>query len=100
MVGTDEQIQHLLETIEQANTGAANTEENIDIEFTSVLLSENSPLNGKKVADVDLRGQYSAMLVSIEHADGTFENPKADSMMHEGDNIWLVGDKRQIPKLA
>ena len=100
VVGTDEQIQHLLETIEQANTGAANTDENIDIEFTSVLLSENSPLNGKKVADVDLRGQYSAMLVSIEHADGTFENPKADSMMHEGDNIWLVGDKRQIPKLA
>lgn len=100
VVGTDEQIQHLLETIEQANTGAANTDENIDIEFTSVLLSENSPLNGKKVADVDLRGQYSAMLVSIEHVDGTFENPKADSMMHEGDNIWLVGDKRQIPKLA
>ncbi len=100
VVGTDEQIQRLLDTIEQSDRDAAATDESIDIEFTSIVLSATSPIAGKKVSDVDFRGTYSVMLVSIEHSDGTFESPKGDSILSEGDNLWLVGDKRQIPKLS
>ena len=100
VVGTDEQIQRLLNTIEQSDREAASTDDNIDIEFTSIVLSATSPVAGKKVSDIDFRGTYSVMLVSIEHSDGTYESPKGDSILNEGDNLWLVGDKRQIPKLS
>ena len=100
VVGTDEQIQRLLDTIEQSDREAASTDDNIDIEFTSIVLSATSPVAGKKVSDIDFRGTYSVMLVSIEHSDGTYESPKGDSILSEGDNLWLVGDKRQIPKLS
>lgn len=99
VVGTDEQIQRLLEAIEQNPDGANDSDNNVDIEFTSVLLSEESPLAGKRVGDIDMRGRYSAMLVSIEHADGSFETPTADSQLLAGDNIWLVGDKTMFSKL-
>ena len=97
VVGTDEQIQHLLEAIEQPDKKAAD--ENVDIDFTSVVLSDKSPLAGKRVDEVDLRGQYSVMLVAIERS-GNYEKPHADSVLMAGDNLWVVGDKRKIPTLA
>lgn len=101
VVGTDEQIQRLLEEIEQPQAHAtAAIEKPVDMEFTSVVLSENSPLTEKRVGDTDFRGLYSAMLVSIEHPDGSHEKPTADSVLHTGDNIWLVGDKQRISQLA
>ncbi len=100
VVGTDEQIQHLLEAIEQSDREAATNDDNVDIDFTSIVLSASSPLAGKKVGEVDLRGTYSVMLVSIEHSNGTFESPTAESVLSVGDNLWLVGDRQQIPKLA
>lgn len=97
VVGTDEQIQRLLNIIEQPGTQPQETE--VDMEFTSILLSDKSPLLGKPIGSLDLRGNYSAMLVSIEHPDGTFENPTAESVLCRGDSIWVVGDKKLLKQL-
>ena len=74
-------------------------DDDVNMEFTSIVLSEKSPLAGKRVADADLRGRYSAMLVSVEHADGTYENPTGDTVMNAGDNLWLVGDAKKVKQI-
>ena len=99
VIGTDEQIQRLLDIMEQSAKAATEPEEELQLEFTSIVLSDASPLAGKRVADAELRTRYSAMLVSVEHADGTFENPTADTLLSAGDNLWLVGDKHIIKQL-
>ena len=100
VVGTDEQIQKLLTIIEQADKDAPQAEAEIKMDFTSIVLTAGSPVVGKPVGELDLRGRYSAMLVSIERKDGVFEKPTAESVLHPGDNIWVVGDKQLIRQLS
>ena len=98
VIGTDNQIQALITEVEskpQARTAATG-----EMEFTSVVLSATSPLAGKRVADLDLRGRYSAMLVSVEKADGTFEPPTPDTVLCAGDNIWIVGNKQLMKQFC
>lgn len=98
IIGTDEQIQQLLNHIEQINSSAPASEE-IEMEFTSIVLDDNSPLVGKRLAEIGLRDNYTALIVSVERADGTFESPNADTVLNSGDNIWLVGDKNKIKEI-
>ena len=95
VVGTDSQIQRLIEEVERKPEGKRQSADS-EMEFTSITLLDGSPLAGKRVGDIDMRGRYSAMLVSIEHADGSFETPTADSLLTAGDNIWVVGDKQLL----
>ena len=98
VIGTDNQIQALITEVEskpQARTAATG-----EMEFTSVVLSATSPLAGKRVADLDLRGRYSAMLVSVEKADGTFEPPTPDTVLCAGDNIWIVGNQQLMKQFC
>lgn len=99
VIGTDEQIQLLLNELEAHNTVSAEPEKDIKLDFTSLVLPAGSPLVGKKVSDTNIRSRYSALLVSIERIDGTFEKPMADTVLREGDNLWLVGDKRLLKKM-
>lgn len=69
------------------------------MEFTSIVLDNNSPLVGKRLAEIGLRDNYTALIVSVERADGTFESPNADTVLNSGDNIWLVGDKNKIKEI-
>ena len=39
------------------------------------------------------------MVVSVQHPDGTFEKPHADTLLQPGDNVWVVGDKKKIKQL-
>lgn len=100
VVGTDEQIQKLLTIIEQADKDAPQAEAEVKMDFTSIVLTAGSPVVGKPVGELDLRGRYSAMLVSIERKDGVFEKPTAESVLQPGDNIWVVGDKQLIRQLS
>ena len=97
VIGNDEQIQQLLNTMETPSKETQNNDnESVNIEFTSIVLSEKSPIAGKRVADANLRKQYSAMLVSVEHSDGSYENPTGDTVLNAGDNLWLVGDAKKV----
>lgn len=100
VVGTDEQIQRLLSIIEQSDCNTPPAEQEIDLDFTSIVLTENSPIVNQRVGDLDLRGKYSAMIVSIERENGSFEKPTADSVLQKGDNIWLVGDRKLLKELV
>ena len=98
IIGTDEQIQQLLNHIEQINSSAPASEE-IEMVFTSIVLDNNSTLIGKRLAEIGLRDNYTALIVSVERADGTFESPNANTVLNSGDNIWLVGDKNKIKEI-
>ena len=97
VIGTDEQIQQLL-TIVESNPQTFDDE--IEMEFTSIVLPADSPLLGKRIRETNIREHYSAVIVSVERSDGTFVAPAADTVLLCGDNIWLVGDKAKIKQLV
>lgn len=98
IVGTDEQIQRMLQYVEKQSSDIT-TSDDVEIDFTSIELSPTSAVAFKKVGEVDFRGKYSVMVVSVQHPDGTFEKPRADTLLQPGDNVWVVGDKKKIKQL-
>ena len=98
VVGTDEQIQRMLQYVEKQSSDIT-TSDDVEIDFTSIELSPTSAVAFKKVGEVDFRGKYSVMVVSVQHPDGTFEKPHADTLLQPGDNVWVVGDKKKIKQL-
>jgi len=100
IIGTDEQIQALLPIIEQGNeTGGENENRADDIKLTNILLSETSPLIGKTSATSQIRDKYKALLVAIQHSDGTYDHPTGNNLFNPGDILWLVGDPKQLESL-
>lgn len=97
VIGTDEEIQKLLELIENSNAAALTNEaERPNLEFTSAVLTAKCPWVGKKLSESEIRTRYSALIVAVEYPDGTFVNPTADTVLNEGDNVWLVIDKKLL----
>ena len=101
VIGNDEEIQQLLNAMEKPSEANAdsNVDDDVNMEFTSIVLSDKSPIAGKRVSESGLREKYSAMLVSVEHADGTYENPTGDTVLNAGDNLWIVGDAKKVKQM-
>ncbi|MDE6483997.1 MAG: cation:proton antiporter [Duncaniella sp.] len=98
VIGTDEQIQALLPVVELDNQDS-DAAAPVDVKFTSVRLSESSPVAGKTVADTNFRNNYSSLIVSI-FRDGEYISPSPQFTFEPGDTLWLVGDTARIATLA
>lgn len=101
VIGNDEQIQRLSDAIgnpheEESDTSATDLR---DIKFTSIQLSETSPLIGKTSASSRIREDYSALLVAIQHPDGTFQYPDGTHRFNAQDILWLVGNPKTLIQL-
>ena len=100
IIGTDEQIQQLSDVIgnphEETETETTDVR---DIKFTSIQLSETSPLIGKTSATSRIREDYSTLLVAIQHADGSYQQPDGTCQFNVQDILWVVGDPKIIAHL-
>ncbi len=99
VIGTDEDIQALLPVVEaQADDSAPDNLRASDLKLKSVQLSDTSPLVGVSVADSQLSGRYSALLVSVMRDDKYF-TPDADTVFRPHDVLWMVCNPTIIPSL-
>lgn len=102
IIGTDEQIQRLLDVVGRdtpENIPAGNDTDINNIKFTSIQLSPTSPLIGKTSASAGIREQYSALLVAVQHPDGTYTYPDGTTHFNAEDILWLVGNPKILAKL-
>ncbi len=98
VIGTDEQIEKLLPILE-ANPDSVSDSSVNDMKFTNIQLSETSPLIGQTSASAQIRDKYSALLVAIQHPDGTYDHPTGSTVFHPDDILWIVGDPKRIAQL-
>lgn len=97
IIGTDGQIQALLEEIEPKEK--KKVRKNFEMEFTSFTLTADNPLTDHTIGELDLRRNYSAMIVAVERADGTFVKPTGDCRLTAGDTVWMAGDMTLMKRL-
>ena len=69
------------------------------VELRSVRLTDDSPVVGCPLRELDIRADYYSMIVKVEHSDGSFEQPRPDTVLHPGDVIWVVGDPAQFIRM-
>lgn len=97
VIGTDEQIQELLPVVEKNCTEDAAASA-ADVKFTSVRLSDASPIVGHTVADSGISEKYKALIISVMR-DDDYITPDRDFAFRPSDVVWLVGDTNLISKL-
>ncbi len=97
VIGTDEQIERLLPLVEMEDD--APDKQVSDMKLTSIHLSTTSPLIGKTSATSQIRDKYKALLVAIQHSDGTYDHPTGNTVFNVDDVLWVVGDPKILRTL-
>jgi CPA2 family monovalent cation:H+ antiporter-2 len=98
VIGTDEQIEQLLPVME-TDDSAAPASNNGEIKFTNIHLSATSPLVGQTSASARIRDKYQALLVAIQHADGSYDHPTGNMEFQVDDVLWVVGNPKILATL-
>lgn len=96
VIGTDDEIQRLLPVVEANDESNGFNPENV--KMTSVRLADDSPLDGKTVAQSGIRDVNEALLVALMRED-KYITPDPTTILHSGDTLWLVGDVRKIEQI-
>jgi CPA2 family monovalent cation:H+ antiporter-2 len=98
VIGTDDQIDALLPIVESNEDVTSGAATNADMDFTSVQLTEASPLIGKTVATARIRDTYHALVVAIQR-DETFITINDNSPFQPKDILWVVASRTDIAKM-
>lgn len=67
--------------------------ENTRLEWSTA--DANSPVAGRTLTDVDVRGRTGATVIAIQRGDVTISNPGADTAVRAGDTLIALGTREQ-----
>ncbi len=69
-----------------------------DHTFDEVLITENSALSGKTLAEINAPTEYDVLIIAIiQQTNGKIKfNPKSTDRIHHGDSLVVLGDLRKI----
>lgn len=98
VIGTDEEIQKLLPVVEAESSENSDTTPG-DIKFTSVRLSDNSPLIGKNIVTSRFRDTYESLLVAVQRGE-EYLQPDANVTFTPGDVLWVVSDVNRLASMS
>ncbi len=100
VIGTDEQLASF--TAEGSKVAQlpddAPTADN-EMNLMQLEISADSPFLGKSIRESGIRNRYNCLVVGVEQADGSLFSPDVDSPLHEGDVVWVVGEKENVHAL-
>ena len=67
-----------------------------DVDISAFRISPGSPLVGKTLAQVELRGRYGVCAVAIRRNSQILSNPGADTLLQSGDVLFLLGSSLKL----
>lgn len=98
VIGNDEQIQALLPMVEVETEHGADEQRVGEMKMINIQLSETSPLLGNTTASLNLRNDYSTLVLAIQRGE-EYLKPNGEVTFMANDIVWLVGDAQLISQL-
>jgi CPA2 family monovalent cation:H+ antiporter-2 len=71
-----------------------------DVEVAAIEIDRGSPLDGRTLAEIDLRRRHKVTLLEIRRAERRIPNPGGDERLSAGDVIMVVGSAKRRARLA
>lgn len=72
----------------------------LDMELDEILITNNSAMTGKALADSGIKQQFNLLVVGIKNSDGEFTfNPSPLSTIQAGDTVLVIGQSKDIRDL-
>lgn len=100
VIGNDEQIKKLNDDIERDEKAYRSLEVfSSAVELKSLTLSDKSPIINVPLGTTDIRRDFYCMIVKVQRGEDIFEQPGADTVLREGDIIWVVGDPDKMEEM-
>ena len=73
----------------------------LGLHLSELSISHNSPLAGRNVGDIEVRGNLGFLIVAIRHQDGEIVmNPESETALEGGDVVVVLGHQEDLPQLA
>jgi voltage-gated potassium channel len=73
----------------------------IGLQFDELEVAAGSPLENKRLSDIEVRSNHGFLIVGIRRADGSVAlNPNSDTRLLAGDVVIVIGHNDDIPQLA
>jgi voltage-gated potassium channel len=73
----------------------------IGLELGELQVASASPLAGRAVGDIEVRGNLGFLVVALRRADGHMVmNPEPATQVYGGDTVIVLGHHQDIPQLA
>ncbi|MCH5241606.1 MAG: cation:proton antiporter [Muribaculaceae bacterium] len=100
VIGNDEQIKRLNDDIERDEKAYRSVEVfNSKVELRSLTLSDKSPVINVPLGETDIRKDFYCMIVKVQRGEDVFEQPGADTILRDGDIVWVVGDPEKMEEM-
>lgn len=100
VAGTDEELQNFMTSIEQRNKNIDddNTEIQHQINISQYEVEEGSSLVDKTVRELKMQEKTDCMLVGIDRDDHAIAEFSPDTLLQQGDVLWVAGEKENLDK--
>lgn len=73
----------------------------IDVQMDELAILDNSPLVGKTISDIEVRGKGAFIVVALRKADDTMiSHPNHEMLLEAGDTVIVMGHRGDIPQFA
>lgn len=96
-VGTDAQLKAFGEILDESIVIGENIEEQ-NFKVTRRILSENSPIAGKMLKELNLK-KFRCMVISVQRDRDFVANPPAEWSFLGGDIVWFAGETSRLGDL-
>jgi len=93
-IGTDEQISTFTKMMEAEDSGDTQVKKP-EIELTSFVLKDDSPVVGKNLGQSDFRDS-GCLIIEVDRGKEALVNPDLSFIFEEGDLVWIAGEKEKI----
>ena len=97
IIGNDEQIKRLNDDIERDEKAYKSLSVYTSkVELNSISLSSKSPIIDIPLGETNIRKDFYCMIVKVQRGEDIFEQPDAETILKEGDIVWVVGDPEKM----
>ena len=100
VIGTDEELAAFSRDMEEASVLDADVVEKSEMILRQFCVDGNSPFLGKTLREAGIREHYHCLIAGVERGDGVLHAPAPSEPFLEGDVVWIVGESRDVRRLA
>jgi CPA2 family monovalent cation:H+ antiporter-2 len=96
VIGTDKDLEVFGAELQRSHSTRPEDYGDGEMILRRLPVGPSSPFLGKSLKDTGLRNRHKCLVAGIEKADGTLHIPNASLPLEDGDNLWIVGEKKDV----
>ena len=96
VIGTDTGLEAFGAELQRSQTSLPEDFQEEEMILRRLSIGSESPFLGKALKDSGIRNHYKCLVAGIERPDGTLHIPDASLPLEEGDNLWIVGERKDV----